>query len=341
MRVYLDSESSRSTRRSSAPQGSRISRTFAESEIGRTTFKIGLDRLDDSLVRDFLMWTGCRQHELVHAGPQNQKKKIEEYDEESDAYTDIDDSDPYILLHPKECWVCGGVDGRTEAQYKVLCWEDTDLWILHDLMDNGGETISRCRSFYDSTKGHGKEIVPTWFPFVEEKIALLCPISKLLAKAISEGSVDVSGYDTCVEPYFTTKIGMPAVRIPWKKAFWRRPVFRKTIESVEGLEKSDEPLAATTFDNNWANLGEAAGFPDRFQSYVYRWGNLEILDSRSPLLTVRQSLTRSKKTTVNRFGTRAHATGPTTLCIRGTTPTPLGMPCLRMLAWVVALSLLT
>jgi hypothetical protein len=86
------------------------------------TFRIGLDRLDDSLIRDNLMWTGCRRHELVYAQPKNMKEKLKEYDEESDAYTDIDNnSDPYIRPRPKECWVCGGVDERTEATYKVLC----------------------------------------------------------------------------------------------------------------------------------------------------------------------------------------------------------------------------
>jgi hypothetical protein len=227
----------------------------------------------------------------VYAQPKNKKKKIKEYDEESDAYTDVDEPDPYILPRPKECWVCGGVDERTEAQYKVLCWEDIDLWILHDPMRNGGRDYLAMQVLLRFHKGHNKEIVPTWFPFVEEKLPLLCPISKLLAKAISEGVVDLSGYDTCAEPYFNTKISMPAVYIPWKKEFWHKPVFRKTVESVEGPIKSDEPLGAKPFDDNSEKLGKAGGFPNRFQSYIYRRGNLEILDSKSSSATIRQSLT--------------------------------------------------
>ena len=39
---------------------------------------------------------GCRRHELLYAQPRN-AKKIREFDEESDAYTNIDDdSDPYV-----------------------------------------------------------------------------------------------------------------------------------------------------------------------------------------------------------------------------------------------------
>jgi hypothetical protein len=70
----------------------------------RTTFKIGLDRLDDSLIRIFLMWTGCRRHELVYSPPKDMKEKIKkEYDGESDAYTDANNTDKYIQRRPKEC----------------------------------------------------------------------------------------------------------------------------------------------------------------------------------------------------------------------------------------------
>lgn len=228
----------------------------------KTTFKIGLDRLDDSLIRDILMWTGCRRHELVYAQPRNKQKKIKEHDEESDPYTDVDEPDPYILVpRPKECWVCGGVDERTEAQYKVLCWEDIDLWILHDPMRNGGRDYLAMQVLLRFYKGYNKEIVPTWFPFIEEKLPFLCPISKLLAKAISEGVVDLSSYDTCAEPYFNTKISIYTVCIPWKE-FWHKPVFRKSVESVEGPIKSDEPFKAKAFDDDSEKLGKVGGFPD-------------------------------------------------------------------------------
>ncbi len=34
--------------------------------------------------------------------------------------------------------MCGGVDDKTEPAYKVLCWEDITLWIVHDPYGNGG-----------------------------------------------------------------------------------------------------------------------------------------------------------------------------------------------------------
>lgn len=289
----------------------------------KTKFKIGLDRIDFSMIEDILMWTGCRRHELVFAQPRNKKKKIKEYDEESDAYTDVERSDPYVQPRPKECWVCGCVDERTDAQYKVICWEDIDLWILKDPMRNGGRDCLAMQVLLRFHKGENKEIVPTWFPFVEEKLPMLCPISKLLAKARAEGVIDLDGYDTCTEPFFNTKLGVPAVYIPWKKNFWHKPVFRKTVESVEGPIKSDEPLTAKAFDDYLESHGKAAGLPDRVPTYVFRRGNLEILDSKStPSGFALDSFNIQQRTTGNRFETRERATGPTAPCIRGITPTP-------------------
>ncbi|KAL2187262.1 hypothetical protein L209DRAFT_742607 [Thermothelomyces heterothallicus CBS 203.75] len=157
----------------------------------KTTFKIGLDRLDDSLIRDILMWTGCRRHELVYAQMKNVKVKVKEYDEESDAYTDVDnDSDLYVEQRPKN----------------FLCWEDINLWILRDPMGDGGRDRLGMQVLLRFHKGHNKEILPTWFPFVEEKLPLLCPISKLLAKALAEGVVDLRSYGARPEPYFNTKM---------------------------------------------------------------------------------------------------------------------------------------
>lgn len=70
-------------------------------------------------------------------------------------------------------------------------------------MRNSGQEYPAMQVILRFRKGHNKEIATTWFPFVKGKLPLLCPISKLLAKGISEGIVDLSGYD---EPYFVTNI---------------------------------------------------------------------------------------------------------------------------------------
>lgn len=65
-----------------------------------SAFHIGLDRIDDACLRIFYMWTGCRKHELIYAKPKDLKAKVKEYDDESDAYTDIEcDTDTSISGH--------------------------------------------------------------------------------------------------------------------------------------------------------------------------------------------------------------------------------------------------
>ena len=110
--------------------------------------------------------------------------------------------------------MCSGVDDRIDVAYKVLCWEDIDLWIWRDPMGDGGRDRLAMQALLRVYKGYNKEMVPTWFPFVEEKLPLLCPLSKLLAKAMTEEVVDKPGYESCTEPYFNTKLGMPAECVP-------------------------------------------------------------------------------------------------------------------------------
>jgi len=61
-------------------------------------------------------------------------------------------------------------------------------------------------------KGHNKEIVPTWYPFVEERLPILCPISHLLAKALAEGVIKQDGYNRA-EVFFNTKLSIRAVKV--------------------------------------------------------------------------------------------------------------------------------
>ena len=56
------------------PEASPISLISTGSEM--TAFKIGLNPLDDALIRIFLMWTGYRRYELVYAQLKNTQKKI-------------------------------------------------------------------------------------------------------------------------------------------------------------------------------------------------------------------------------------------------------------------------
>jgi hypothetical protein len=52
-------------------------------------FHIGLNRMDDTYLHQIYMYAGCRNNELIYAKPTDLTAKVKEYDEESDAYTDI------------------------------------------------------------------------------------------------------------------------------------------------------------------------------------------------------------------------------------------------------------
>lgn len=203
-----------------------------------SAFHIGLDRIDDACLRMFYMWTGCRKHKLIYAKPTNLTAKVKEYDEESDAYTDVECStDKYIKPRVKRCWVCDRVDERdNDPRLKVLCWEDIDLWVLRDPEGNGGRDRLAMQVLLRYHKGENNKIVPTWYIFIEEALPALCPITHILAKALAEGVIANEGYQTKAEPFFTTKLNKRALKVRWKKEWLHKPVFRKT-ELRKSVEK--------------------------------------------------------------------------------------------------------
>jgi hypothetical protein len=58
-----------------------------------SSFRIGLDRLDDTCIRLFLMFTGCRKHELVYTATKPDRQKV-------DVGSKALRSDGHILLRP-------------------------------------------------------------------------------------------------------------------------------------------------------------------------------------------------------------------------------------------------
>jgi hypothetical protein len=87
--------------------------------------------------------------------------------------------------------------------------------------------------------------------------------------------------DAIVEKLFQTKIREPSVEIPLKKECLYTPVFRRTDFAPDSRPiKTDEPITKAILDNNAEREGKAAGLPDRPQTYDYRRGNLETLDSK-------------------------------------------------------------
>ncbi|OAA36114.1 FluG domain-containing protein [Beauveria brongniartii RCEF 3172] len=240
---------------------------------------IGLDDIDDVLIRHLCMWTGCRQHELLYNKPEDRKKLIQEHDDESDAYSDIEPDPLTFGPRPiKKCDVCGGVDEREyNPELQVLCWEDINIYILRDPSGNGGRDRLVATILLHWHKGFKKRVVPTWFPLIEEDIPAFCPVTYILTKAIAEGVIANEGYQNGPEPFFSTRLNCKAAFIQWKPEWMHKPVFRATTNDLG--EKSDSPQTVHVFRNRCNELGKEMGLQDQLSNYCYRRGNLQTVDS--------------------------------------------------------------
>ncbi|KID86783.1 FluG domain-containing protein [Metarhizium guizhouense ARSEF 977] len=222
-------------------------------------FHIGLDRLDDATIRHICMFSGCRKHELVYAKPKNLKELVKKLDEESDAYTDVEhESNECIPRRVKECWTCGRADERTNNRK------------LKDRLAT--QILLRWH------KGENKQIVPTWHTFVEEDIPMLCLVSHILAKALSDGVIDNNGYQERADPFFRTKLNKPPIKIRWKREWLHRPVSRETVNALG--KKSNDPATAAVFDSHSVRLGIALGLAEKMSQYGYHRGYANCVDCK-------------------------------------------------------------
>ena len=192
----------------------------------------------------------------------------------------------------KDCWVCGERDERTEPERKVLCWEDIELWIVRDPEGNGGRDRLAMQVLLRFHKGSDNKIQPTWYTFIEENLPVLCPITLIVLKALAEGVIEHPDYQRA-ENLFGSRIAKKMVHIPWKREFKHMPVFRKTLLAGEAFIKSGEPITDDTFDNNSRKLGRDVGMD--LPSYVYRRGNLQVIESTLRVSLVENTLLTSHR----------------------------------------------
>ncbi|KAF5139087.1 hypothetical protein E5D57_002876 [Metarhizium anisopliae] len=165
----------------------------------------------------------------------------------------------------------GSVGERTNnPELKVLCLEDIHFWILRDPEGNGGRDRLAMQILLRWHKDENKQIVPTWHTFVEEDIPMLCLVSHILAKALSEGAIDNNGYQERADPIFPTKLNKPSIKIRWKREWLHRPVSRGTVNALG--KKSNDPATAAVFDSHSVRLGIALGLAEKMSQYGYSRG---------------------------------------------------------------------
>ena len=122
----------------------------------------------------------------------------------------------------------------------------------------------------------------TTFLFREHPLAILCPISHILARAFRDDAVLVDGYTTA-EPFFDTHLQDPdqAVKVHWKPSMLKVPVFRRSVQTATGYEKSmTEPMPYSTYAFYLERLGQDAGLEEKLTSYCFRRGLANTINGR-------------------------------------------------------------
>jgi hypothetical protein len=125
--------------------------------------------------------------------------------------------------------------------------------------------------------------------FREHPLAILCPISHILARALRDDAILVDGYTTA-EPFFDTHLQDPvqAVKVHWKPSMLKVPVFRRPVQTGTGYEKSmTEPMLYSTYAFYLERLGGDTGLEEKLTSYCFRRGLANAINGRCLEISLR------------------------------------------------------
>ncbi|KAJ9133697.1 FluG domain-containing protein [Pleurostoma richardsiae] len=178
--------------------------------------------------------------------------------------------------------------GNQTREHKALCYEDITLWMVKD-PNQGGRDVLAMEVYFRYHKGSDNKPKPTVFLFREHPLAILCPISHILARAILDDAVEVGGYTTA-EPFFSTRLGKRATKVNWKPSVMQQPLFRKSVRTATGgWEKSkSEPMRYSTYALYLDRIGQGLGSEEKWTSYCMRRGNANAILGRAPDMVVDQ-----------------------------------------------------
>jgi hypothetical protein len=84
---------------------------------------------------------------------------------------------------------------------------------------------------------------------------------------------------------------MKAMKVHWKPEWFKTPIFRRSVCSVNGWVKSKtEPMTYSTYTFYIDRLGKDTGFEDKLTSYCFRRGTANAIDGMYFLLFLSNSL---------------------------------------------------
>jgi hypothetical protein len=93
-----------------------------------------------------------------------------------------------------------------------------------------------------------------------------------LTRAIRDDAILVNSY-TSAKPFFATDLqgeGMKAMKVHWKPEWLKRPVFRRSVRTMNGWVKSEtEPMTYSTYAFYINRLRKDACLEDKLTSYCF------------------------------------------------------------------------
>ncbi|KAM7192172.1 Protein of unknown function (DUF3435) domain containing protein [Rhypophila sp. PSN 637] len=210
----------------------------------------------------------------------------EEYDTDATEDTELDDNEldesrsSYEAEKESESLEETDEFGDAIRKHKALCYKDITLWIVQDPNRDGRDVLAM-EVYLRHHKGADRKPKPTMFLFREYPLAILCPISHILARAIRDNAIDIAGY-TSAELFFSTNLSKNAVKVAWKPSWLKRPVFRKS----EKLQT--EPMKYATYAFYLDRIGRDLGYEDKWTSYCMRRGTINAIIEKAPNAVVDQ-----------------------------------------------------
>ncbi|KID73434.1 FluG domain-containing protein, partial [Metarhizium brunneum ARSEF 3297] len=179
---------------------------------------------------------------------------------------------------------CVGTDevvSESIRKHKALCYEDIVLWIVQDPNQRGRDVLAM-EVFFRYHKGADRKPKPTIFLFRENPLPILCPISHLLARAISDDAIEVGGFHHAA-PLFSSHIRRKAIKVHWKPSVLKKPVFRRSVRTATGWLKSEtEPMKYSAYAFYLDRIGSDLGSEEKWTSYCFRRGHANALLGVAP-----------------------------------------------------------
>lgn len=193
-----------------------------------------------------------------------------------------------------------GITGSRPGALLALRYRDVQVTLIRD-PTGGGRPLVLIELTYEYTKGYlgakdrydrvfehhntspAYALLSNAFPIPEirhDPCLVLSPHTYFLALAFSDKAFAAPDLDR-PEALFKLKVvdGLMEARLPWKEEVLDLPIFRKSQQTVYGIEISNKPLPDSVVRPWLRKLGEITGMKKICHPYVLRYAAGKAFDS--------------------------------------------------------------